>query len=93
MQSKWKIVQQQKAAEQFMREHRALWTKPSSFETVSLDENPEAFEDIFEVTESNPEYLLMAEQEVDLIDIMFLGEADVAATTPASVQPTNPFNF
>lgn len=93
MVSKWKLVQQQKAAEQFMREHRALWMKPSRFETVSLDEDPEAFADIFEVTESNPEYILIEEQDVDLIDIMFLGEADVVATTPASVQSANPFNF
>ena len=90
--SKVKMLQQQKAAEQFMREHRALWRKPSGFETISLDENPEAFDWVFEIAESNPEYLLM-EHDVDLVDIMCVSDSDSAATESESVQSANPFNF
>ena len=79
------LQQQQELAAKWQREHRALWASSSDDRFVSLDADPEAFAEIFEVAESNPEYVMMFEQEVDLVDIMKVDEVEVAATTPSVV--------
>lgn len=82
MVSKWKIIRQQKAAEQFMREHRALWTKADTF----VD-----FEDLSVVglmvcEESNPEYLAICEEAGESLEDMLAGvDYDSAPTESQSV--------
>lgn len=79
------LQQQQELAAKWQREHRALWTASSDDRFVSLDDDPEAFEDLFVVAESNPEYVLMLEQEIDLVDIMRVDEVAAATATPSVV--------
>ena len=82
MVSKWKIIQQQKAAEQFMREHRALWMKADTF----VD-----FEDLSVVglmvcEESDPEYLAMCEEAGESLEDMLAGvDYDSVSTESQSV--------
>ena len=87
MVSKWKLVQQQKAAEQFMREHRALWSKQETF----VD-----FEDLSVVglmvcEESDPEYILMEDQAGESLEDMLAGVDYDSAPTESQSAVTSKF--
>lgn len=69
MQSKWKLVQQQKAAEQFMREHRALWKKAETF----VDYEDLSVVGLMVCEESDPEYLAMCEEAGESLEDMLAG--------------------
>jgi len=87
MQSKWKIVQQQKAAEQFMREHRALWTKAETF----VDYEDLSVVGLMVCEEADPEYLAMCEEAGESLEDMLAGVDYDSAPTESQSAVTSKF--